>query len=121
MPYSMAPPTMTMLGIFDSTFHVSCGRAAVCKFVLKPSCSNGTDERYKTEVPPTSCSPQSFGTYFPGSALIRSYAILISSSRSPNVVAPVGHASAHAVGRPLETRCGHRMHLCTRGNVLFHS
>src|SRR6266853_855607 len=37
------------------------------------------------------------------------------SSRSPNLVAPVGQISAHAVCLPAATRSGHIMHLRTRG------
>src|SRR5437667_12759406 len=61
------------------------------------------------------------GTYLPGSAAMRFRASAMSASRSPKSVAPVGHASAHAVCLPARTRSGHMMHLRTRGIVFVHS
>src|SRR5208337_3737657 len=57
----------------------------------------------------------------PGLSWIRFFASSSDLSRSPNLVAPVGQASAHAVCLPSATRLLHMMHLRTPGTALFHS
>src|SRR5579871_252204 len=57
MPPSKIEPVETTSGTSSSTRHVNAGSGPCGTFVFNPICSNGTAERYRTEVPPTSCRP----------------------------------------------------------------
>src|SRR5215831_17476171 len=121
MPPNSVAPTEATSGTADRARHVNAGSGSWGTLVRSPILSNGTAEMYRTEVPPTSRIPNIAGWYSLGLSAILRFASAISSLRSPHAVAPVGQASAHAVGRPFAWRSAHILHFLTRGNRAPHS
>src|SRR3990172_3251411 len=74
----------------------------------------------RTEGARTSSRPYTWGTYVFGVAASRVRASRIIWSRSPKVVAPVGHTLAQAGAFPAAIRSGHMMHFCTMGTARSH-
>lgn len=74
--------------VLQSVAKVSIGMGSSGRFTGRPIAANGIEESISTDVPPASCSPKIFGTYFPGSAASRARASVRSASRSPAIVAP---------------------------------